>query len=92
MGIGNPIHLMFIAAIALIVLGPKRLPDLAKALGQGMREFRESLEDGANSDARHPAPASDGDGPRPTSAVLVERVAVPEVSAGEAATELPPAS
>jgi sec-independent protein translocase protein TatA len=54
MGIGNPVHLMFIAAIALIVLGPKRLPDLARALGQGMREFRESLEHGASSDAPSP--------------------------------------
>jgi sec-independent protein translocase protein TatA len=42
-GIENPIHLLFIAAIALIVLGPKRLPDLARALGHGMREFREAM-------------------------------------------------
>ncbi len=43
MGIGNPVHLIFLAAIALIVLGPKRLPELARSLGHGMREFRESL-------------------------------------------------
>lgn len=43
MGIENPIHLLFIAAIALIVLGPKRLPELARALGRGMREFREAM-------------------------------------------------
>jgi sec-independent protein translocase protein TatA len=42
-GLTNPIHLMFIAAIALIFLGPKRLPELAKTLGSGMREFRETL-------------------------------------------------
>ncbi|HEY0517694.1 MAG TPA: twin-arginine translocase TatA/TatE family subunit [Solirubrobacteraceae bacterium] len=46
MGIENPLHLLFIAAVALIVLGPKRLPELAKALGQGIREFRESLSEG----------------------------------------------
>ena len=40
-GIENPVHLLFIAAVALIVLGPKRLPTLARALGQGIREFRE---------------------------------------------------
>jgi sec-independent protein translocase protein TatA len=39
----NPIHLMFIGVIALIFLGPKRLPELAKTLGSGMREFRETL-------------------------------------------------
>ncbi|TMK40242.1 MAG: twin-arginine translocase TatA/TatE family subunit [Actinobacteria bacterium] len=39
----SPTHLLFIAAIALIFLGPKKLPDLARSLGHGMREFRESL-------------------------------------------------
>ncbi|HEY4894538.1 MAG TPA: twin-arginine translocase TatA/TatE family subunit [Solirubrobacteraceae bacterium] len=43
MGIENPIHLLFIAIIALIVLGPKRLPELARALGHGIREFREAV-------------------------------------------------
>lgn len=47
MGIENPVHLLFIAAVALIVLGPKRLPELARALGQGIREFRESMSAGA---------------------------------------------
>jgi len=46
MGIENPVHLLFIAAVALIVLGPKRLPDLAKALGHGIREFRDAMTDG----------------------------------------------
>ena len=43
MGIENPVHLLFIAVIALIVLGPKRLPELARALGHGIREFREAI-------------------------------------------------
>jgi len=47
MGIENPVHLLFIAAVALIVLGPKRLPELARAVGKAAREFRESLNDGA---------------------------------------------
>jgi sec-independent protein translocase protein TatA len=48
MGIESPVHLIFIAAIALIVLGPKRLPELARSLGSGMREFRDSLSEAAN--------------------------------------------
>ena len=48
MGIDNPVHLIFIAAVALIVLGPKRLPELARSLGHGIREFRESLSESAN--------------------------------------------
>jgi sec-independent protein translocase protein TatA len=43
MGIENPVHLLFIAAVALIVLGPKRLPEVARALGRGIREFREAI-------------------------------------------------
>ena len=43
MGLENPVHLIFIAAVALIVLGPKRLPEIARALGKGIREFRESV-------------------------------------------------
>jgi sec-independent protein translocase protein TatA len=50
MGIDNPVHLIFIAAVALIVLGPKRLPDLARSLGHGMREFRESLSEAVKDD------------------------------------------
>jgi sec-independent protein translocase protein TatA len=56
MGIESPVHLLFIAIVALIVLGPKRLPGLARALGQGIREFRSSLEAGA--EPAEPAPPS----------------------------------
>ena len=48
MGIDNPVHLIFIAAVALIVLGPKRLPELARSLGHGIREFRESMSHAAD--------------------------------------------
>jgi TatA/E family protein of Tat protein translocase len=58
MGIENPVHLLFIALVALIVLGPKRLPKLARALGQGIREFRGALEQGASEPAESaPQPA-----------------------------------
>jgi sec-independent protein translocase protein TatA len=57
MGIESPTHLIFIAIVALIVLGPKRLPELARSLGHGIREFRQSLEDGANAPEPDGAPA-----------------------------------
>jgi sec-independent protein translocase protein TatA len=46
MGIENPVHILFVAAVALVVLGPKRLPELARAAGKSMREFREALNGG----------------------------------------------
>jgi TatA/E family protein of Tat protein translocase len=43
-GIGMP-ELLLILAVALIVLGPKKLPELARALGKGMAEFRRATEE-----------------------------------------------
>jgi sec-independent protein translocase protein TatA len=50
-GILEPAHLIVILAVALLVLGPKRLPDAGRAIGQGLREFRSSI-----SGAPDPAP------------------------------------
>jgi TatA/E family protein of Tat protein translocase len=43
-GIGMP-ELVLILGLALIVLGPKKLPELAKALGKGLAEFRRATDD-----------------------------------------------
>ncbi len=43
-GIGMP-EMLLILAIALIVIGPKKLPDLAKSLGRAMREFKRATSD-----------------------------------------------
>jgi sec-independent protein translocase protein TatB len=43
-GIGMP-ELIIIFVIALIILGPKKLPDLARALGKGMAEFRKATNE-----------------------------------------------
>lgn len=63
MGIENPVHLLFIAVVALLVLGPKRLPRLARALGDGIREFRAALDEGAERDPEpeRPTVASGGE-------------------------------
>ncbi len=54
MGIENPIHLIFLAAVALLVLGPKRLPEVARSLGKGIREFRDAMSDGSVGGFVHP--------------------------------------
>jgi Tat protein translocase TatB subunit len=43
-GIGMP-ELIVIAVIALLVVGPKKLPDLAKSLGKGLKEFQRATDD-----------------------------------------------
>lgn len=39
----QPTHLLVILFIALLVFGPKKLPDLGKGLGEGIRSFKESM-------------------------------------------------
>ena len=39
----GPMELVVILAIALIVLGPKKLPEVGRSIGRGMREFKDSL-------------------------------------------------
>jgi sec-independent protein translocase protein TatA len=41
-GIG-PLELIIVLVIALVIFGPKRLPDLGRSLGSGMREFKDSI-------------------------------------------------
>jgi sec-independent protein translocase protein TatA len=45
-GLLSPTHLLVILIVALLVFGPKRLPELGKSLGSGMRGFREALSGG----------------------------------------------
>ena len=39
----GPMELIVVLVIALVVLGPKKLPEVGKSLGRGMREFKESI-------------------------------------------------
>ncbi|MEO8966335.1 MAG: twin-arginine translocase TatA/TatE family subunit [Solirubrobacteraceae bacterium] len=48
----QPTHLLFVLVIALLVLGPKRLPEVAKTLGKGIRDFRGAI----SGDSDHPDP------------------------------------
>jgi sec-independent protein translocase protein TatA len=77
MGIENPVHLLFIAAVALIVLGPRRLPELARSLGRGIREFREAMSNGSATGASHT--------PAPTDVVAPASTAVTHVPAAPVA-------
>jgi sec-independent protein translocase protein TatA len=43
MGLDNPLHLAFLAMLLLLVFGAKRLPEMGRSLGAGMRGFRESI-------------------------------------------------
>lgn len=63
-GIGMP-ELILIFVIAVIVIGPKKLPDLARALGKGVAEFRKATDEiKANLDLGGGGGRAQGDGGR----------------------------
>lgn len=43
-GLFQPVHLMIIAGIALLVFGPKKLPELGKGMGEGIRRFKAAMQ------------------------------------------------
>lgn len=46
----TPTHLLIILVIALLIFGPRKLPELGKGLGEGLRGFKEGIK-GNNADA-----------------------------------------
>lgn len=64
-GLENPLHWLILLGIALLVLGPKRLPEAGRSLGRGIREFKESLSGGGSEPAPQqvetPPPAGPAD-------------------------------
>jgi sec-independent protein translocase protein TatA len=61
----GPLEIALVAIIALIVLGPARLPDAARSLGRGMREFRSALSSGAEDEDHDEDEEPDEDGEEP---------------------------
>ncbi len=42
-GLDNPLHIAFLLAVMLLLFGAKRLPEMGRSLGSGLRGFKESL-------------------------------------------------
>ena len=43
-GLESPMHLLVVLIVAVLVLGPKKLPEVGRSLGSGIRQFKDSLE------------------------------------------------
>ena len=43
-GLFQPMHLLIIAGIALLIFGPKKLPELGKGMGEGIRGFKAAMQ------------------------------------------------
>ena len=53
----TPTHLMVVAAVALVLFGGKKLPELGKGLGEGLRGFKDGMK-GLTDEFRKPAESS----------------------------------
>ena len=62
-GLFQPMHLLVIFGIALLVFGPKKLPELGKGLGEGIRGFRSAMKDPAPEPQEKPAVRTPSDTP-----------------------------
>ena len=58
-GLTNPVHIALIAVALLLVFGARRLPELGRSLGTGLREFKESVSAPAGRSALPSPGASD---------------------------------
>jgi len=75
----SPVQILLVLVIALIVFGPKRLPELGRTLGRGLREFRSHVS-GLGEDDEHPrehvrtaeAPPPAAAGPAAAAAAVVD--------------------
>ena len=67
MGLDNPLHIAVLVVILLLVFGAKRLPEIGRSLGSGMREFKQSIT-GESTPEQPTLPAASQPAPPPAQA------------------------
>jgi sec-independent protein translocase protein TatA len=55
-GLFQPQHLLIILVVALLVFGPRKLPELGKGLGDGIRNFKDSMKQATASESKPATP------------------------------------
>ncbi len=83
-GLDNPIHLVFLLVVLLLVFGAKRLPEMGRSLGSGLRGFKESIS--GDGPAAHPEmTAATADPATATSPERIETLPVERIETRPAA-------
>jgi sec-independent protein translocase protein TatA len=83
MGLDNPLHIAFLVVILLLVFGARRLPEIGRSLGSGLREFKQSINGESHShDPEKPtlpagAPQAQAPTPAPAQAPVAQRDPAP---------------
>jgi sec-independent protein translocase protein TatA len=86
MGLDNPLHIAFLVVILLLVFGAKRLPEIGRSLGSGMREFKQSITGEGSTQQSALSPPQ-----QPTALAAPQQPAQP-AAAAQAAPAPPPAA
>jgi sec-independent protein translocase protein TatA len=86
MGLDNPLHIAFLVVILLLVFGARRLPEIGRSLGSGMREFKDSVTGESKQAALPPAPEAQ----QPAAPAAAQPAAAP-AAAQPAVAEVAPA-
>jgi sec-independent protein translocase protein TatA len=77
MGLDNPLHIAFLVVILLLVFGARRLPEIGRSLGSGMREFKQSITGESSQQQPPAAPALPAAQQQPPVAVPRQQQEVP---------------
>jgi sec-independent protein translocase protein TatA len=98
-GLDNPLHIALVLIVVLMVFGAKRLPEMGKSMGQGLRGFKDSLQGNEPPEGLTPGPMLTAAVQEPVAAPVAAPVATPvEASVGSpvptpvAAQSTPPAA
>ena len=84
----QPTHLLFVLVIALLVLGPKRLPEVGRSLGKGLRDFRHAMSgEHHDDDTLTQTTAEEPAAPITATAAPVTATVEPAIDAVEVRTE-----
>jgi sec-independent protein translocase protein TatA len=81
MGLDNPLHIAFLVVILLLVFGARRLPEIGRSLGSGMREFKDSI----TGESKQPAQPTLTQAPPPPAATQPPPAAPPAAAQPPAA-------
>jgi sec-independent protein translocase protein TatA len=77
LGLDNPIHILFLLMLLLLVFGAKRLPEIGRSLGTGMRGFKDALAGEPGAHQPELTQAAQNGVPAPDQATAAARAAEP---------------
>jgi sec-independent protein translocase protein TatA len=73
MGLDNPLHIAFLLVILLLVFGARRLPEIGRSLGSGLREFKQSISGESHDHEKPSLPAATPTAPPPVPEPVPQR-------------------